>query len=501
MNAECRTNKYRAGRFSGWCFRVNPFTIDQIRHATDGKFIDANPQALIRSICTDSRDIQPGCLFIALKGENHNGHHHLQAAAAGGAVAALVDEQCDATLPLIRVTDTRKAMGQIAAQVRRQLRGTVIAVAGSNGKTGTKHLIHAALSTTRNGTASPKSFNNDIGVPLTIFSADPMQDYLVLEIGTNHPGEILNLTHIARPDVAVITNIGAEHLEFLGDLNGVTTENAQIIAGMNPNGMLVVNGDCPPLLAAVAGYPGRIVRFGLGLQNDLHPTDIQCVADGVKFRLHDRPVSVPLMGRHIAVNARAAFAVGRHLGVRDADIIAGLSTAKGPVMRLELQTAGNIRILNDAYNANPHSMQAALETLRDLDTTGRKIAILGDMRELGATADGYHRDIGLFAAQCGLDHLVCIGEKAKIIADTAFNERVHVSHYGSANDCAAKIAEIVRDGDLVLLKASRTMKLETIANTIMAMTAGSELQRELAARMQKVVQAPARDLSKTAPAQ
>jgi UDP-N-acetylmuramoyl-tripeptide--D-alanyl-D-alanine ligase len=466
---------------------VNSITVEQIRIATSAQLSGVPASEIIFSICTDTRKLKPGCLFIALEGENHDGHHHLATAAAGGAIAAMVHDDCLTHLPLLRVADTRKAMGQLAAFVRRQLSGQVIAVAGSNGKTGTKGLIHAALSASKTGTVSPKSFNNDIGVPLTIFDADPSHDYLVLEIGTNHPGEVLNLTKIAQPDVAVITSIGAEHLEFLGDIDGVIEENAQIIAALNPDGLAVINGDCPQLLPAIGSYPGRVITFGFGSQNDLYPTNVECGLDGVRFRLDGVPIFIPQIGRHNAVNAVAAIAVGRHMGVGMSDIVAGLANATGPDMRLQLQTAGSIKILNDAYNANPHSMQAALETIRDMKTSGRKIAILGDMRELGETADGYHQKIGAFAADCDLDQLICIGEKSKLMADMAFENRLPVMHFATAADCSASIADLVTDGDLVLIKASRGMKLETVANSILSHAAAGGLQRELAARMKSVV--------------
>ena len=525
---------------------MNPISLDQIRQATGAMLINADPRLQIQSICTDTREIKPGCLFIALKGETHDGHHHLQEAAAKGAIAAMVHDDCLPHVPLLRVADTKIAMGQLATHVRKQLRGTVIAVAGSNGKTGTKNLIHSVLKSTRTGTISPKSFNNDIGVPLTIFNADPNHDYLVLEIGTNHPGEILNLTKIAQPDVAIITNIGAEHLEFLGDLDGVTEENAQIIAGLNPDGLLIINGDYPlfspvqtdqgkkgdnplflpsnsstasktqkgdnplfksdtppsrkkgdnPLFAATASYPGARVTFGFELQNNLHPTDVICDVDGVRFQLNGLPIFIPLMGRHTAVNALAAIIVAGCLGVSEADILAGLCTAKGPEMRLELQTAGSIKILNDAYNANPHSMTAGLETLRDMKTPGRKIAILGDMRELGKTADHYHHQIGQFAASCAVDRLICIGEKSELIAKAAMAEGMTPDHFNTAADCAARIADILQEGDLVLLKASRGMKLETVANAIKALAAGAGLKREVASRMKAIIQESPKPIAK-----
>jgi UDP-N-acetylmuramoyl-tripeptide--D-alanyl-D-alanine ligase len=469
---------------------MNPLTLEQIRRATNGKLLCADPATIIQSVCTDTRSITPGCLFIALKGDNHDGHDHVKAAMNAGAVAAMVHDDPGTSLPVIRVNNTRKAMGQLASFVRSTLKGKVIAVAGSNGKTGTKNLLHAALRNSLAGSISPKSFNNDIGVPTTIFAADPKADYLVLEIGTNHHGEISNLTHIAKPDVAIITNIGAEHLEFLGDLEGVRKENAQIIHGMNPAGLLVINGDSPGLADAVAAYAGEKITFGFDDANDLHPTQVVCQSDGVRFQIDGQELFIPLMGRHTAVNALAAIAVARHLRVCEADIIAGLGTATGPEMRLQLQTAGTVKILNDAYNANPHSMHAGLETLRDMEAAGRRVAILGDMRELGLSADRYHREVGQFAAECNLDYLVCAGEKAKLIADAAITAGMPadlIEHYATAADCAACVSSIIGDGDLVLLKASRWMQLETVAAAITVAAAAAGLRREVAARSRKVV--------------
>ena len=451
--------------------KMQSLTLNQARLATNAAITRCDPSAClsdtISEVCTDTRSIARGCLFIAIKGDTHDGHDHVQKAIQGGAVAVMVDHDVDLNAPVLRVDDTRRAMGQLATLVRRSLKQPVIAVAGSNGKTGTKNLLHSVLRGSLTGTLSPKSFNNDIGVPTTIFSAEADEDYLILEIGTNHHGEILNLTKIALPDIAIITNIGAEHLEFLGDLEGVRRENAQIIEGLDPNGLLVINGDSDGLTKAVSAYRGKIITFGVGSDNDLCAEAITCRTDGVRFTVDNKKFFIPLMGRHIAVNALAAIAVARHLGVNDADITAGLAAATGPEMRLQLQTAGAVTILNDAYNANPHSMQAGLETLRDMQTSGRRVAIVGDMRELGQTADHYHRQLGTFAASCEFDQLICIGDKSRLFAASATKAGMRASmvhHYHTAAICAAEISNLISDGDLVLLKASRGIKLESIGN-------------------------------------
>ena len=349
----------------------------------------------------------------------------------------------------------------------------MVAVAGSNGKTSTKHLIDSALCGKLRGSTSPKSFNNDIGVPLSIFPADPAQDYLVLELGTNNPGEIAALTEIAQPDIAVITNVGAEHLEGLGDLMGVRQEEASVIKGLAPDGMLVVNGDDRELLEAVHGYPGQRVTFGYSETNDLFASDIRCDETGVRFNLNNsrREVFVPLLGRHTACNALAAIAVGRKMGLREDEIIHNLSRAHGPEMRLQLRKIGGISVLNDAYNANPNSMMAALETVAVLPTTGRRIAVLGDMLELGPSSDRYHKELGEFAAGCHLDYLICVGQGGATIAEAAIaagQPAAFVARYRDSATLSAGIRRLIREGDLVLLKASRGVRLEAVANALAA---------------------------------
>lgn len=455
---------------------MKPLTIQQIRQAVGGKALTTIPATapLVAAVCTDTRRMESGSLFVAIKGDRFNAHELLPDAAKGGAVAALIQEAPSHQLPnlfLIEVKDTRVALGKLATFVRQQMRSKVIAVAGSNGKTSTKYLIDSVLSSKLKGTMSPKSFNNDIGVPLTILPADPTQDYLVLELGTNHPGEIKVLTGMAQPDIAVITNCGAEHLEFLGDLMGVRRENASIIGGMNDKGLLIVNGDDPDLLAAVSPFKGKMFKFGFEPTNDLFATDIQCDESGTRFLLNGRrEVFVPMLGRHTAANSLAAIAVGRAMRMSEEEIIAAIAVAQGPDMRLQLHDVGdNIMLLNDAYNANPNSMRAALETTANLRPRGRRIAVLGDMRELGKSSERYHREIGECAAKCGLDLLGCVGNQGAIIAESAERAGMppeSVYRFSDAAAAASEVARWLREGDLILLKASRGIHLEMVAQAI-----------------------------------
>src|SRR5258706_7878358 len=307
-----------------------------VRQVVGGKPLSSIPAAAldVSSVCTDTRMMEPGGLFGAIKAER-DGTTFLPDAAAKGAIAALVEDEPAVKLPnvhLIQVASTRAALAKLATHVRKQMSAHVIAVGGSNGKTGTKNLIDSALRRHKRGSISPKSFNNDIGVPLAIFPADPGQDYLVLEIGTNHHGDIRPLTLMAKPDIAVITNCSAEHLEGLGDLMGVRREEASLIEGLDvKTGLLVVNGDDQALLDAVAHYKGKKITFGFSDKNDLFATDVICDTRGVKFKLNGRrDVFVPLLGRHTAANALAAIAVARRVGLTEELIIEPLSHAPRP---------------------------------------------------------------------------------------------------------------------------------------------------------------------------
>jgi len=456
---------------------MKPLTIRQIRQVVGGKALSPIPAdaPLVGAVCTDTRRMEKGSLFIALRGDNHNAHEFLPQAAAGGAVAALVEQPPEQSLPnvlLIEVPDAKVAMGKLANYCRKEMRAKVVAVAGSNGKTSTKHLIDAALCGKLRGSISPKSWNNDIGVPLTIFPADPFQDYLVIEVGTNHHGEIRILSDMASPDIAVITNCGADHLEFLDDLMGVRRENAQIISGLNPKGLLVVNGDDADLLSAVNDYAGQKITFGFKETNDLFASDIRCDETGTRFSLNNsrREVFVPMLGAHSAANALAAIAVARKLGVAEDLIISSLASARGPEMRLAWEPAGAIRLLNDAYNANPNSMRAALETVALLSTNSRRILILGDMKELGQSSERYHREIGQYIATAkAFDQVVCVGPDAGWIAESAIAagfSAENIARFDNAHSASTAIPPTLREGDLVLLKGSRSVHLEKVAKAI-----------------------------------
>jgi UDP-N-acetylmuramoyl-tripeptide--D-alanyl-D-alanine ligase len=435
-------------------------TAQQIADQTQGVVITGNAQARINRVCTDSRAVPRECLFIALKGDNFDGHTFVSQAGEQGARIAIVEDATVSAAPgmtLIRVADARRALGQLARSVRRSIgRTKVIAIAGSNGKTSTKNMLHAVLSRTLRGSASPKSFNNNIGVPATIFPVEESDDYVIVEIGTNHPGEVEQLSLIAEPDIAVITSIGEEHLEFFHDLDGVRKENARITAGLRINGQLFATGDDLPLHAHLS-RPAR--TFGFNDNNELQARNVRVSLDGTSFYVNERSFFVPVPARHFAANALAVIAVARDMGLRDEDIRTGLALSQPSEMRMQKISAGSVTILNDAYNANPTSMHAALDTFAHIDWPGRKVVIAGEMRELGAHSSAAHERVVQHVLSATFDACIFVGDAYK--SHLAGNQ-----HWLNDTRDAAPIVEMLRDNDLVLLKGSRGVRLERIADAI-----------------------------------
>lgn len=429
----------------------------------------------IGRISIDSRNLMPGDLFVAIHGEVHNGHDYLAEVAARRAAAAVIDEPQrggDLTIPALEVADTRAALGQLGRFVRDQLSTRVIAIGGSNGKTTTKHLVGSVLAARFRGTQSPKSFNNDIGVPLTLLGVSPADDYVVLELGTNHPGELLPLSHMARADIAAITSIGQEHLEGFGDLDGVRREEAALLEGLASHAMVVATADDRELLPLVRGRAPRLVTFGFCDDADLAIEEVRCSLDGIEFKLRGtpEPFALPLPGRHNASNALVAIAVGREFGIDDETIRHALRHCSRPEMRMQVVRQNGLTILNDAYNANPSSMVAALETLAQADLPGRRIAVLGEMRELGAASSLLHHEVGEAAARSRLDLLIAVGDPARPLVEGAkaggFSAK-SLFHVEDVAGACAMLRGLVREGDTILIKASRGVKLERLVDTLL----------------------------------
>ncbi len=421
----------------------------------------------------DTRHLKPGSVFFALRGEHTDGHRFLAQAHAAGAALAVIDDPAAAHsappgLPLVRAHDARAALGKLAAAYRTTLSSVrVVAVTGSNGKTTTTRMIHACLATTLRGRASKKSFNNDLGVPLTILDAKPGDQYLLCEVGANAPGEIEHLSKIVRPHVVLITGIGRAHLQGFGSLQGVAKEKASLATHLETGGIVVLPDNCEPL-NPWRDQLDRVLTFGSTKDADLRVGAVTQTIDGLSFTINERErYTLPVLGLHNAANAAAAVAVARRLGIDTQAIQQGLSTFTPPPMRLEPTHRNNATLINDAYNANPESMLAALRTLRDVaPQSARRVAILGDMLELGDTTPNAHAEIADTIVRESLaDRVVTVGPAASEMAPPLRAARIDVETIAHLDQpVATRIARSIAPGDIVLLKASRSMRLEQIAD-------------------------------------
>ncbi|MCC7407104.1 MAG: UDP-N-acetylmuramoyl-tripeptide--D-alanyl-D-alanine ligase [Phycisphaeraceae bacterium] len=443
----------------------------------------AGAAAVLRGVSIDSRTLSVGQVFVAIKGERVDGHDYLDAAAKAGAGLLIVSESFGGRVPqgtpALEVVDTVEALGQLGATWREVLRRAgvkVIAVTGSSGKTTTRHLIHTVLSSRWRGTQSPKSFNNHLGVPLTLLGASAGDDFVVAEVGMNHPGEIAPLAGMLRPDVGVITHIGSAHVGQMGSREAIAREKRCLYAGLCEGGVAVVPGDDEfrEVLEEAAPAGVRVLRFGASEGSDLRLVgEVRTGEDGIAFEMGGVTVRLPMLGAHNAWNALAAAAVGRWMGMSDAEIAVALRGVSAVAMRLAVQRFGRGRgevvVINDAYNANPESMRAALGALAShpVREGGRRVAILGDMLELGEFGPEAHREVGRFLRQ-QQEKIHVVGLIGKLSMFTAQElarewppERMS-AWPGWEGLEPATVAGLVWPGDVVLLKASRGMALERL---------------------------------------
>jgi UDP-N-acetylmuramoyl-tripeptide--D-alanyl-D-alanine ligase len=374
---------------------------------------------------------------------------------------------------VIVADDTRRALGTIAARYRSDFSLPIVAIGGSNGKTTTKELLAAVLRQRLATLWSQASFNNDIGVPLSLLRLESSHQAAILELGTNHPGELAPLMAMARPRYAVITSIGREHLEHFGDLAGVAREEGFLAEMLPHDGKLFLAGDSEWADSIAARSPAPVVQVGFSDRNDWAIRWVRTDKRGARFRVETPHADyageyrVNLLGRHQALNATLAMAVAAELGLARAEIERGFGECLPPSMRLEFWEHNGVRVLDDAYNANADSMIAALQTLRDLPCKGRRVAVLGDMAELGAHAEAAHFEVGRKAAETGVAQLFAVGAMGPVLARGAREAGLtRVFEFAEVEAAAAALCQFVRGGDLVLLKASRATRLERVSEAL-----------------------------------
>jgi len=434
----------------------------------------------ITGVSTDSRGTQPGDLFFALKGERFDGHDFVRDAFSRGAAAAVVSRPVAGLEPhhyCIMVPDTIRALGDLARFCRRRWGGTVIAITGSNGKTTTKDMVHHILAGERRARKAQHSFNNHIGVPLTIFALEADDKYAVLEMGTSAPGEIARLAEIAEPDVGVVTNVAPTHLQDLGSVRGVAVEKGALVAALRAEGMAVLNGDNVWCRRMARDCRARVVTFGFGRGATTRVVALEWLEWGTRFRTKDGAVfELVVPGRHNVLNALAAIAVGRELGLTDAEMAERLRTFELPPMRLARRDVGGITLINDAYNANPASMEAALDVYAALPVRGRRFVVFGDMLELGRRSRRLHEDLGARVAQARLDGLWTVGEESRwtAVAARAHNPALRVQEARHLEEAAIQILSVLMPGDAVLIKGSRRMNLDRLLDLLVAGLAAGE---------------------------
>jgi len=430
--------------------------------------------AIVTFVVTDSRHAADGALFIALRGERADGHDFVADARSRGAVGAIVDRPVDGTA--IEVVDTGSALLGLGADERRRMPDTfVIGVTGANGKTSTKDLAAAVLATRFRAHASPWSFNNEIGLPMTLLGAAEATEVIVAEMGARRGGDVRLLCEIARPDAVVVTNVGVAHMEIFGSWDEIVRAGAEPLDGLGPEGVAIVNADDPVVRGYAASTSATVVTFGVDARADVRAEDLTFGVDArASFALvhgSDREaVELAVPGEHMVSNALAAVACGLIRGITVAECATALKDAHVSAMRMEtFTTASGVLVVNDAYNANPESVAAGLKTARRMATGQRLAAVLGHMAELGPIAFEEHERLGELVVRIGVERLITVGEPARAIARAATREGQLPEDVASYDDPAAAAADVLawaREGDVVLLKGSRVAALERVAEVL-----------------------------------
>ncbi len=446
--------------------------LSDVLRATGGHMagpVDGDPW--IPAVTIDSRDVPAGALFVPIRGRRHDAHSFVEKAFLNGAAFSLVAQDADfARMPAnaIIVGDTTRALGDLARWYRSRFDVPVIGITGSCGKTTVKEMVKLVLG--EHVVASPASYNNDIGVPLTLLQMDRETCACVVEIGTNAPGEIAYLTSIARPTVGLLTNVEHAHLEGLGTVQGVMEEKGALLRGLPDTGAAIVNADnyyCRELMESVDCH---LVTFGTWEDADVYGMKPYATPDGIGFYLYGRmPFEVPALGMHNVGNALAAVAIGLWLNQDPQEIRDALGGYEAPAMRMSRSVVGDVVLVNDAYNANPRSMEAAILELAARPCLGRRVAVLGDMLELGASTGDHHATLGRKIANAEIDLLWAIGEESEAMAREARKlgmPAAAVAWHPTVEDALASLPFEPQPGDAWLFKASRSLLLERVADAV-----------------------------------
>ncbi len=447
---------------------MEALNIKEIVSATGGTLVNCSEDMIVNGISTDSRDINAGDLFVALKGKNFNGHDFIPKALESGCTAVLASEEIEDNIPLIKVDDTLEALKLLAKYYRSKFSYPVIAVTGSTGKTSTKEMISSILSQKFKVHKTRKNYNNEIGLPLTIFDMSNKYDVSVIELGMSNLGEIKRLVDIARPDIAVITNIGTAHIENLKTRKNIFKAKMEITTYFNSDNLLIVNGD-DDYLSAVSNKNYNIIKTSISNKGNYNAEDIiNLGSKGIeftsKYKGNKYKFKINAPGIHNVYNALMGIAVADKFNLSLEQLIDGIYNYKPSNMRNDIiELPDGIRIINDCYNANLDSMKAAIDVLNSI-SNGRRIAILGDMYELGDFSIKAHKDVGIYLKdKC--DILISVGQDAKYIYDEAVNN-MKAYYFRTKEEACQLIKKIITNNDTILVKASRAMQMESVVDFI-----------------------------------
>lgn len=444
--------------------------------STGAMLVRGDAECLVHGVSTDTRTLQPRALYLALSGPNFDGNAFARQAGERGAGGMLLRSGADLALsdlpadaPVAVHDAPLRALSDLASWHRARLSIPVVGITGSCGKTTTKNILRQLLEPHLAVVASPASFNNDVGVPHTLLLADERTQALVVEIGTNAPGEIAGLCRVARPTLGIVTNIGASHLEKLGSIEGVAREKSALFASLPPDGLAVLNLDCRYAAELRSATRARAVTISVEGEGDFDARDLWFHSGGTTFKLLGHEITSPLVGSHNVYNLLAALAAATGLGLALEQLLPAVSRLEAGRRRMERRRFGELTVFDDSYNANPDSARAAVRVLEGLHGAGRRVLVLGDMLELGEGAPELHHQIGCAAARADIDLLLLVGETTRATAAGALEcglppERV--LHLGSPAEALARIGALVRAGDIVLVKGSRRMGLDTLVDRL-----------------------------------
>ncbi|HHV29583.1 UDP-N-acetylmuramoyl-tripeptide--D-alanyl-D-alanine ligase [Acetivibrio mesophilus] len=449
---------------------------EEIIRAVGGTLISGEINTDFNNISTDSRNIKEGDLFVPLVGERFDGHNYIAHSLEQGALGSLTQREMESANDkvLIKVSDTLKALRDLATYYRQKYKIPFVGITGSVGKTSTKEMVSAVLSKGFNVLKTQGNFNNEIGVPLTVFNLDRSHEAAVVEMGMSGFGEISRLTSIVKPDIAIITNIGVSHIEKLGSKNNILKAKMEIFEGLNEKGLAILNGDDKLLYGLNNLLKFRTVFYGMEEELDYRAYNLESLGErgstfDIELQGKEYKVRIPVPGIHNVYNALAGIAAGIELGISPEKIIEGIEEFSPGKMRLNILNHKGLKIINDAYNASPQSMEAAINVLKDISCEGRTFAVLGDMLELGEISHSAHEEVGRYAVSKGIDYIVAVGEYRKNIAHGAIEAGAgeeRVFDFKDNADAARFLKEYLKSGDVLLVKGSRGMRMEEIVNIL-----------------------------------